>query len=194
MGLESVNFSIKRNDHLIECCGVIVLMRRMKREVRFVVGNIAKIGLSAFVCCFGGILLWVNGTNLWHIMNSFHLPKYSVSVTGVFLLWLLTYGFCGIVLALILIQSRNCPNSTAALAAFSLGCGVYLLMLVWYAIFFCTHLTMFAVLILLAAFLLTAALFFIVRRGLMVLKLLLFLIAIVEIYFIYFNLTFYLVN
>ena len=150
-----------------------------------------KILVSAFVCCFGGILLWVNGTNLWYVMSSFRTPKYSVSVTGAFLLWLVAYALCGAVLALILscgMSVGRCrPGS--ALTAFAMCCGVYLLMLVWYAIFFCTHLTLFALILLLSVLALTIAVFCMIRHGLMTLKLLLFGIAAVELYFIYFNIS-----
>lgn len=193
MGLESVNFSSTKQNHLIECYGVILLLRRMKWELGYLINNSAKIGLAAFLCCFGGILLWVNGTNIWYVMNSFHMPKFSVSVTGLFLLWLLTYGLCGVVLALILLQSRTCRNNTA-LTAFSICCGIYLLMLVWYAVFFCTHLTIFAFFVLLITFFLTVILFFRIRYSLMTVKILLVIMTVVELYFIYFNLTFFLAN
>lgn len=191
MGLEPVNFSSINKNHLIEWYGVIFLFRQIKRELDYLVGNIGMIGLSAFLCCFGGILLWVDGTNIWHVMRSGHLPVGSASVTGMFLLWLLTYGLCGTVLALILLQSRTVRGGIA-LIAFSVGCVIYLLQLVWYAVFFCTHLIFFAFFILLVVLLLTLALLVLVRHSFLVLKVLLLAITLVELYFIYFNLTFYL--
>ncbi len=166
------------------------LFRQIKRELNFLIAHIGMIGFSAFLCCFGGILLWVNGTNIWHILRMGHLPGGSVSVTGIFLIWLLTYGLCGMVLA-ILLQSRTCRNNTA-LAAFSICCGIYLLQLIWYVIFFCTHLIFFAFFILLTAFLLSITLFYLLRHSFFLLKILLITITLVELYFIYFNLTFYL--
>jgi len=190
MELESVNFRNICKNHLIDCYGVIFMFRQIKRELNYLAENIGTIGLSAFLCCFGGILLWVDGTNIWHVMRSGPHAG-TASVTGVFLLWLLTYGLCGTVLALILLQSRT-ARCGCALTAFAAGCTVYLLQLVWYAVFFCTHLVIFAFFILLTAFLLTFVLFFLVRHSFLTLKALLLAITLVELYFIYFNLTFYL--
>lgn len=170
---------------------MIFLLRKLKREIGFLGEHMMKILVSAFVCCFGGILLWVNGTNLWYVMNSFRTPKYSVSVTGAFFLWLIAYALCGAVLALILSMGMNICRcrSVHALTAFALGCGVYLLMLVWYAVFFCTHLTLFALILLISLLILTAALFCLVRRSLLILKVLLLGIVVVELYFLYFNIS-----
>ena len=167
------------------------LFRKLKREADYLITHIGMIGFSAFVCCFGGILLWVNGSNLWHILRSGHLTSGSVSVTWIFLLWLLTYGLCGTSLALILLQGKICGNNLA-LTAFSVCCAIYLLQLVWYAVFFCTHLLFFALFLLILTFLMTILLFFLVRHSFFLLKVLLLTMTLVELYFIYFNLTFYL--
>ena len=145
------------------------------------------------MCCFGGLLLWVNGSNIWYVMRVFHLPEHTVSVTGLFLLWLTAYGLCGAVLAMIFLRRRNCRNGTA-LPAFSVCCGIYLLMLVWYAVFFCTSLTLFAFLILTVTVLLTVLLFILLRYDLLTVRILLGLMTLVELYFIYFNFTFFLAN
>ncbi len=168
------------------------LFRKLKREADFLVAHIGMIGFSAFICCFGGILLWVNGTNIWHILRTGPLPSGSISVTWIFLLWLLTYGLCGTSLALLILQGRVFCRNNLALTAFSVCCAVYLLQLVWYAVFFCTHLFFFALFIHMLAFLLTILLIFLVRHSFMLLKVLLIAITLVELYFIYFNLTFYL--
>lgn len=170
-----------------------LLFRRLRYELNYLVCNIGKIGLSAFICCFGGILLWVDGTNIWHILRSGFggTSDSSASVIAYFLLWLLTYGLCGAVLA-ILLQYGQSVGSSGPFIAFSAGCAMYLFQLVWYALFFCTSLVVFAFFILLTAFLLTCFLIFLARHGAWILKLMLILIALVELYFIYFNLTFYL--
>lgn len=165
------------------------LFRQIRFELNYLAENIGIIGLSAFLCCFGGILLWVDGTNIWHVMRSGYPGGSFASVTGMFLLSLLTYGLCGTVLALILLQSRMC-RCRSALTAFSAGCVIYLLQLVWYAVFFCTHLVFFAFFVLLAVFLLTIVLFILLRHGFLMFRLLTVLIALVELYFIYFNFTF----
>lgn len=164
------------------------LLKRIKCELNYLAYNFGKIGFAAFICCFMGILLWVNGTNIWYILQSRKPSGFSLSVTGMFLLWLLVYGLCGVALALIFLLGQ-CKNS---LIAFSAGCMIYILQLSWYAIFFCTSLFIFAFFILLTAFLLTIFLFFLVRHGSFILRAVLAMIALVELYFIYFNLTFYL--
>lgn len=167
------------------------LFRNFKREINFLSVHIGMIGFSAFLCCFGGILLWVNGTGLWRILHTGQYLSGSASVTGIFLLWLFTYGLCGTSQALLLLRSRFCRNSRG-LTEFSVCCVIYLLQLVWYAVFFCSHLLFFAFIILLLTFLLTLILLFLVRKGFLLLKLLLVTMTLVELYFIYFNLTFYL--
>lgn len=165
------------------------LFRKLKRELFFLADHIRMIFFSAFVCCFGGMLLWVNGTNLWQILRTGNLPSFSLSVTGLFLLWSFVYGLNGIMLSLLLLQSHSRCRSNL-LTSFTVCCGIYLLHLVWYAVFFCTHLIFFACVILLASFLLTIVLFLLNRHGFLLLRFLLILIFLVELYFIYFNLTF----
>jgi len=172
------------------------LFHTIKRELNYLINNAAKIGTAAFLCCFGGILLWVDGTNLWCVMRSGRLPRGSMPVTGMFLLWLLAYGLCGMLLGLILLQSREpCfrkgrGDARLLLTAFAAGCTLYLLMLTWYAVFFCTHLVLFALVLLLTALLLTLTMFLLLRRGLLLFRIVLLLITLVEFYFIYFNFTF----
>ena len=157
--------------------------------MNFLADHIRMIGFSAFLCCFGGMLLWVNGTNLWQILRSGGLPAFSLSVTGLFLLWSLVYGLDGILLALLFLQSYpfRCGN---LLTSFSICCGIYLLQLVWYAVFFCTHLVFFSFIILLISLVLTIVLFLMPRQSFLLFRFLLILILLVELYFIYFNLTF----
>ena len=165
------------------------LFRKLKLELNFLAEHIRMIFFSAFLCSFGGMLLWVNGTNLWQILRTGNLPPFSLSVTGLFLLWSFVYGLTGILLALLFLQSQNrcCNNLLASLAICS---GIYLLHLVWYAVFLCTHLVFFACVILLASIFLTIVLFILTRQDFLLFRFLLILIFLVELYFIYFNLTF----
>lgn len=167
------------------------LLKQIRRELNYMAYNFGKIGLSAFICCFMGILLWVNGTNILYVLRSKTINGFSASVTGTFLLWLVAYGLCGAALSLIFLlgQTRQCKN---LLIAFSVCCMIYLLQLAWYAVFFCTSLLIFAFIILFTAFLLTILLFFLVRHSFVILKIIIVTVALVELYFIYFNLTFYL--
>jgi hypothetical protein len=165
------------------------LFRKLKRELDFLAKHIRMIFFSAFICCFGGMLLWVNGTNLWQVLRSGSQPSFSLSVTGLFLLWSFIYGLTGILLSLLFLQGKiRCCNDP--LTSFAICSGIYLLHLVWYAVFFCTHLVLFACMILLVSFFLTIVLFLLNRHGFLLFRFLLILIFLVELYFIYFNLTF----
>ncbi len=168
------------------------LIQKFKRELVFLGEHIPKILTAAFLCSCGGILLWVNGTNLWQILNS-RITKFSVPITGAFLLCLLSYALCGVILALLLTAGMtigfSCGKRTAGnlLSAFSLTCAVYLLLLVWYAIFFCTHLTFFALILLSLAFFGTILIFLLMRHNLLTLKLPLLLLFAIELYFLCIN-------
>jgi len=151
--------------------------------------HLTTLGFSAFICCFGGILLWVNGTNIWHIYNSMYHSDSTISVTGIFLISLLIYGICGILLALFLIYGQIC-RSSAALTAFIFSSLIYLFILIWYVLFFCTHLTFFALIILILLILLTILLFVRISCGFIIVRCLLSAIFIAELYFLYIHIGF----
>jgi len=156
------------------------LFGKLKWELAFLANHLAALGFSAFICCFGGILLWVNGTNIWHIYSTGNTP----SVTGIFLISLLSYGICGILLALFLLSGQIC-RSAAALNAFTVSSMIYLLLLMWYVLFFCTHLTFFSLILLILTILLTLLLFFKRSCTGLIVRFLLSILLLTELYFLY---------
>ena len=60
-------------------------------------------------------------------------------------------------------------------------------MLIWYVLFFCTHLTVFALILLLLTILLTALLFCRLHCGFLIVRCLLTILFITELYFLYIN-------
>jgi len=168
---------------------VIFLFRKLKWELLFLTKHFTVLGFSAFICCFGGILLWVNGTNIWHIYNSIHRQDNMIpSVTGIFVISLLVYGICGLLLALFLLYGINSCTS-AALIAFSLNSLIYLFILIWYVLFFCTHLTFFSLILLVLTLLLTVLLLCRIHCGLILVRCLLTAVLLAELYFLYINIT-----
>ena len=110
----------------------------------------------------------------------------TVSVTGIFVISLFLYGICGILLALFLLCGKSKCTSTA-FTAFSFSSLIYLFMLIWYVLFFCTHLTVFALILLLLTILLTALLFCRLHCGFLIVRCLLTILFITELYFLYIN-------
>ncbi len=166
------------------------LIQKLKRELLFLGDHIPKILTAAFLCSCGGILLWVNGTNLWYVLSS-RSVKFTIPIAGAFCLCLLTYALCGAILALLLTFGITfCSNTRYTgifFIAFAVHCAVYLLLLAWYAIFFCTHLTLFALILLLLTFVFTILVYILVRRQFLILRLLLLILAGLELYFITIN-------
>ena len=155
-------------------------MRKLKRELGFLLAYPAQIGLGAFLCAVGGVVLWVSGGSGWYYLKAGQLP----SLTAVFLLWTLLYALYGCLLAVILLTGKSILNPKAALVGAAATAASYLLSLGWYAVFFCTRLQVFAaiLLILAAAGLIAAA---ISMRRTLILTFLAFLVLIgSEFYFI----------
>lgn len=163
---------------------MIFLFKKLKWELAFLSEHLTALGFSAFICCFGGILLWVNGTNIWHIYNLMYLPDNTISVTGIFLISLGIYGICGILLALFLICGQIYRTSSALLA-FTFSSLIYLFMLIWYVLFFCTHLTFFALILLILTILLSVLLFLKISCDFIIVRCLLTAIFVAELYFFY---------
>ncbi len=134
------------------------MFRRLKREMCFLIEHFRLAGLCAFLCCMGGILLWVSGGS-----NAYWLRGGPVPIGGLFFLWLLIYGLTGLLLACLLLGERRC-------AALGLCTGAYVLMLCWYAVYFCTRLVMFSGLLLLLCMICYGMIFAVVRRGFLLTK------------------------
>lgn len=156
--------------------------------MRIVTGNLSVILLAAFLCAIGGVMLWISGGSTWYILRGANDPWITLSLSGVFIVWLLTYGLVGVLLALVWLagRSRICTVSVS-LRAFALIIASYLLMLLWYAIFFCTRLVIFSVILLLLSIIILAFVLLLTRRFLRIISALTVIIELVQIYFIWFS-------
>ncbi|MBQ8185424.1 MAG: hypothetical protein IJ037_00965 [Clostridia bacterium] len=151
------------------------MVRRLKREVCFLIGHYKTAGLCAFLCCMGGVLLWVSGGS-W----MYHVRPYTVPIGVMFLLWLTVYGFTGLLMAVLLLSGRcRCGKGSALTAA------AYVCMLCWYAVFFCTPLTFFAGLLLSLSVILLGIVFLTEKRSMLTVKILIFLIEGIQIWCLY---------
>lgn len=169
------------------------LIQKLKRELLYLGNHVPKILTSAFLCSIGGILLWVNGTNLWYVLYS-RTSEVTISILWTFFLCLLTYALCGANLAFLLTVGISLCSSNKhtgdIFIAFALQSAIYLLLLTWYVIFFCTHLSAFALILLLLIFVFTVVVFLLVRHWFLTLKFLLVLLAGIELYFLIVNFRF----
>lgn len=170
------------------------MFRRIKWELGRLTNHIAVIGLGAFLCVMGGILLWVNGGSGWFVLQSFG-GRGPHSLTIVFLIWLFAYALCGIRLA-VRWAADGCTERERrrAFIGFLLTALAYLLDLVWYALFFCTRLTLFSLIVLLIAVLVNLAAAACSRREMFLPVLLDIAVVTVEIGFICYVIYFLLLN
>jgi len=164
------------------------LFRRLKCEMKIIGENIPLVGLSAFLCCVGGILLWVSGGSSWFIMRVGVGSEPTLSLVGAFVMWLICYGLVGVLLALIgIICKSGILRDKRCVRAFALVMLSYLLMLSWYAVFFCTRLTVFPLILLACSVLLLGTVFILMRRTLYLLLAIIIIIEVFQIYFIIFS-------
>ncbi len=170
------------------------LLKRIKHELKFIGENIPVILLGAFVCCIGGILLWVSGGSGWYyVYASRGRPIPSLAL--MFLVWFVIYGLCGIVMSLACLYDRtslaeSCPGKMMGMKAAFLGGAGYLMMLSWYAVFFCTRLILFSSALLILSFICYGAILFILKKRFLLLTIALILIETVQLGFICFNFSF----
>ncbi len=122
-------------------------MKKNRRGTAALLANPAPLGLGAFLAAVGGVLLWVSGGSGWYVVRSAggELPP----LMTVFVLWLLCYALYGFLMAAVVLgcveQADRAGLALGALAA------SYLCSLIWYALFFCTRMVIFAGLILILA-------------------------------------------
>ena len=105
------------------------MFRRLKRELCFVGENIPVLGLGAFICCIGGVFLWVGGDSSWYYAKALHNENF-IPLGVIFTVWLLTYGMTGFVLAMSCLSEKLCSPKCGMKAAV-LGGFAYLLMLMF---------------------------------------------------------------
>jgi hypothetical protein len=167
---------------------VIFLLGRIKYEIKLIGENIPLIGLSAFLCVIGGILLWVSGGSSWFALRIGISHGFTLSLAGAFVLWTITYGLVGAVLSLITIICRaGILCDKRCIIVFGVVMISYLLMLSWYAIFFCTRLTVFPLILLLCSVLLICVELIIMWRTLRILLVINLIIEAIQVYFIIFS-------
>lgn len=156
------------------------MLRRLKREVCFLIEHFRFTGLCVFLCCMGGILLWVSGGS-----NHYHIRGAHVPVGVLFLIWLLIYGLTGVLLACILLtESNRCTTPGRRIrSGFLTGlcAAAYMFMLSWYAVYFCTRLILFSWILLTLSVILFGVIFVVMRTGMILAKAAVFLAEICQI-------------
>ena len=153
----------------------------MKRELWFWLERAPILGLGAFLCCMGGILLWINGGSIRYDLRH-AAGKGMFSLTTAFLLWLLAYGLTGLALAMTA-SASGCLPKNRAFATFVLGSAAYLLMLIWYALAFCTRLVIFPQILLALSVVLIGMIFVVIKRTFFCLSLILLAIEAIQVLF-----------
>ncbi|MBE6725576.1 MAG: hypothetical protein E7576_10365 [Ruminococcaceae bacterium] len=134
-------------------------MDRLKCEFRWLGEHLRAAGLWAFAAAAGCVILWISGGSGWYPLKAMRTPLPSLGL--LFALSLLRAGFCGLAGALcssvgwegdkqgktigtclrrLFLPSRRSAVGWAA-AAYLFGLG-------WYAVFFCTRMTLFGAVLL----------------------------------------------
>ena len=165
------------------------MIKRIRRETSCVLSNISQIVLISFLTSLGGVLLWVNGGSTWFVVQSYKLDGCGISLTGAFVVSLVSYALLGAVMGIIL-KMNGCGIKKKFVTALALAAGMYIFSLAWYAVFFCTRLSAFSAALLVIAVLLGVALLLMLRKTMLLLNLLILAIEICEIYFMYVNISF----
>ena len=153
------------------------MLRRLKREVCFLIEHYRVTGLCAFLCCMGGVLLWVSGGSSMYYLRGAHIP-----IGMLFLLWMLIYGLTGILFSCILLTESSCCRTAGKGGILAGLCAAgYVFMLCWYAVYFCTRLILFSKILLILSVISIATIFVIMRKGMILAKVTVFLIEIGQI-------------
>ena len=171
------------------------MFKRIRREAGFLLSNISIIFLFSFLYALGGVLLWINGGSTWFAVQSYQSHNTSISLSGAFVLCLIIYALIGAVVSIILkVNGCMCSGKSNTLTAIILAMAMYILSLAWYAVFFCTRLSVFSSILLAIAIILGATLFFVTLKRMFFLSLGIVLVELLQIYFLYVNISFYLSN
>lgn len=165
-------------------------MKYLKEELRFILDHIAIVILAAFIGATGGVLVWINGGSTWYLIRTGcgAVPQMSI----VFSVWVITYGLMGAAMALIwLIYREQRCDFGRTFTCFSLCALSYLFMLVWYALFFCTRLVVFAGIILILSCVTDGLLFWFMRKTLVTFQAVMAVAVVIQAYFIWFTFCFF---
>ena len=134
-------------------------MDRVKCEFRWLGEHLKTAGVWAFAAAAGCVILWVSGGSGWYPLKAMRYPLPSLGL--LFALSLLGSGFCGLAGALSALCGGGkkgagtfvCPPfKSVALPVRRTAVGwcaaAYLFGLGWYAVFFCTRMTLFGAVLL----------------------------------------------
>ena len=161
------------------------MRNQLKRELEFLGDHIALVILAAFLASVGGVLLWINGGSSWYFIR---YGASGVPLGVIFSVWCITYALAGASAALIwLVYSDGRCGYKKALPLFSVAALSYLFMLVWYAVFFCTRLNVFAAVILILSCVADIFLFVSMRRTMLTFEAATVVVFVVQTYFVYFS-------
>ena len=130
-------------------------MRGIKKELSWLGAALAPAGLGAFFAAFGCVLLWISGGSGWYALKAMRAQMPSLAL--LFVLSLLSSGCLGAAAALILRHARMCGRAEKDCFLACRIAAAYLFGLGWYAVFFCTRMTLFGAALLLAGLTATAA-------------------------------------
>ena len=122
-------------------------MKRLIRNTKRLFSDPAPLALGAFLCAVAGAALWVSGGSGWYAVKTAGRENRLPSLAVLFIVWLLIYALYGFLLAAILLGKREWGRN--ALALFGSVIGSWLLSLGWYAVYFCTRLNFFSLILLL---------------------------------------------
>ena len=163
--------------------------------MEFLLSNISIILLFSFLYALGGVLLWVNGGSTWFIVQSYQFHSNAISLSGAFVLSLVIYALIGAVVSMVFkLNKCSMSGKNSSMTALILAMSMYILSLAWYAVFFCTRLSVFSSILLAIAILVGAALFVVTLKRMILLSFGIILLEVCEIYFLYVNICFYLSN
>lgn len=153
---------------------------------------IGLIAGAAFIGAFAGTLLWINGRGAWFVMRYSHLPSFALSLSLTYILWLLAYGLLGAAVPLTVIMEkhhrRNCLPAVAILLI------SYVLVLLWYPLFYSAQFVLAALFVLFLAAAAIVVFFFKAIRKSLWLTMISIAVLLIQIYFICFTLSFFLLN
>ena len=80
-------------------------MRGVKNELAWLGSNLPWAGLGAFLGAFGCVILWISGGSGWYALKTMRSPMPSLAL--LFVLSLLSCGFCGMTATLVIRKKRN---------------------------------------------------------------------------------------
>lgn len=159
----------------------------IKRELKLIGDNIAAVILAAFLASAGGVILWINGGSTWYFVKNSGGDRLGL----VFSVWVISYALVGasLVLLWLLYSGRHCDYHKI-IPLFALCALSYLFMLVWYALFFCTRLSVFAGIVLIFCCVIDVVLFLSMRKTLLSFEVITVLLFAVHGFFVYFSFAF----